>query len=37
MINNESDVALTADINVFTSYAILYFIEVEYRKKTTKG
>ena len=37
MINNESDVALTADINVFTSYTILYFIEVEYRKKTTKG
>lgn len=37
MINNESDVALTTDINVLTRYAILYFIEVEYRKKTTKG
>ena len=30
MINNNSDVALTADINVNTSYAILNLLEVEY-------
>jgi hypothetical protein len=37
MINNDSDVTLTADINVTTSYAIIYLIEVEYRTEATKG